>query len=101
MTYSRFNLTPKITYDDKITYGKWKQYKFLTDKIPESSTGVYVVTANTAGRPDLIAGQLYGTTELDWVLLAFNNVRNPMNWPAVGELIRYPVDSIVIQEVYQ
>ena len=101
MTYSRFSRTEKITYDGEITYGRWKPYKFLTEAIPQSSIGVFVVTAENAGRPDLIANSIYGISQLDWVLLAFNNIREPFNWPKVGELIRYPVDSIVLQEVYQ
>lgn len=101
MSYSRFNITDRITYDGQVTYGRWKKYSFLTDPIPESSVGVFIVDASTAGRPDLIANSIYGATELDWVLLAFNNVRDTLNWPQVGQIIRYPAESIVVQEVFQ
>ena len=101
MSYSRFSLTKKTTYDGQTTYGSWKKYSFLTNQLPEASIGVYIVDSGTAGRPDLIANSIYGTTDLDWVLLAFNNVRDTLNWPEVGELVRYPAESIVIQEVFQ
>lgn len=101
MSYSRFNLTNKINYEGHATYGSWKKYSFLINQLPESSIGVYIVDSSTAGRPDLISNRIYGATELDWVLLAFNNVRDTLNWPEVGELVRYPAESIVIQEVFQ
>lgn len=101
MAYTRFSKTERIDYNGVNTYGRWKPYRFLTTKLPDSSIGVFEVTASFAGRPDLIAYSLYGVSQLDWVLLAFNNIRETLNWPQVGDLIRYPVDSVVLQEVYQ
>jgi len=101
MSYTRFSQTQKIVYEGNSTYGSWSKFRFLTEPLQSNQVGVYIVQPSTAGRPDLISNILYNTTQLDWVLLAYNNVRDPFNWPAVGTAIRYPVDSVVIREVYQ
>jgi len=51
------------------------------------------------GRPDLIAYDLYGSTELDWLLIAFNDAFNVFNWPRAGDVINAPIPDIVLGEV--
>lgn len=41
---------------------------------PSNSDVGYTVTARTALRPDLIAYDVYGTSELQWFVLQFNNI---------------------------
>jgi len=97
--FSRFSKSELIIVDGKETYGAWAQFKFLKTRPAEDLIKVFQVTSVTEGRPDLIANQVYGTPLLDWVLIAFNNVRDTLNWPMAGSLIEYPVDSIVLPEI--
>ena len=97
--FSRFNKTEEIIVDGHVTFGAWSSFSFLTKRPDESSIGVFRVTSAVAGRPDLIANQLYGTPLLDWVLIAFNRRRRTLNWPMAGDSIEYPLDSIVLPEL--
>ena len=82
------------------TFGVWTKFNFLKVRPNEDQIKVFCVTSASEGRPDLISNQIYGTPYLDWVLIAFNNVRDPINWPTAGMIIEYPVDSVVIPELY-
>jgi hypothetical protein len=48
------------------------------------------------GRPDLISYMLYKTPRYDWVLIAFNNAVDTLNWPPTGLQIKYPVKSVIV-----
>jgi len=97
--YSRLNLNEDIIYDDVVTVGRWQRQGFLTKRPPQASIRVFRVTSALEGRPDLIAESIYGVSALDWVLIAFNNVREPLNWPRTGDIIEYPISSIVLPEL--
>jgi len=96
-----------IITDGHETFGRWKSYSFLKERPADENIGVFRVTSAVEGRPDLISQQVYGTPLLDWVLIAFNNTidnqsaRNALNWPRAGDLVEYPVESIVVPEVLQ
>ena len=61
--------------------------------------GVYQVTSETEGRPDLIANAVYGNPQLDWILIAFSNVYDTLNWPRAGDFIEYPLDVVVLPQL--
>jgi hypothetical protein len=94
--FSRFKNTELLLVDGKETYGRWAALRFLKERPPEGQIKVYQVTAAKEGRPDLIAQEVYGTPLLDWVLIAFNDVRDTLNWPLAGQLIEYPLDTVVL-----
>lgn len=98
---SRFSSTEMVIIEGNETYGRWNMPSFLKEQPDDSDIGIFKVTASTECRPDLISQEIYGTPLLDWVLISFNNVRNVLNWPKSGDLIEYPVESIVIPEVLQ
>jgi hypothetical protein len=98
-TFSRFKKTPPIIVEGKETYGRWVSFSFLKERPDEENIGVFRVTSALEGRPDLISNQIYSTPLLDWVLIAFNKVRDPLNWPRTGDMIEYPVDAIVLPEL--
>ncbi len=97
--FSRFKLTSPTIVEGKETYGRWKSPKFLLERPAEEYVKVFQVTSALEGRPDSISAQVYGTPLLDWVLIAFNKVRDPLNWPRAGDVIEYPVDTIVLPEL--
>lgn len=97
--FSRFKRTPPVIVEGKETYGRWVMPGFLKTRPDESFIRVFQVTSALEGRPDLISFQVYSTPLLDWVLIAFNGVRDPLNWPRAGEMIEYPSDVIVLPEL--
>lgn len=98
-SFSRFKKTPPTIVDGKETYGRWVDFQFLRERPDEEFIKVFQVTNPVEGRPDLISQAVYGTPLLDWVLIAFNKVRDPFNWPRAGEAIEYPADVIVLPEL--
>lgn len=96
---SRFSSTDRIRFKGRETYGRWPSYSFLKQRPPDNLIRTFRVTSAVEGRPDLIAYQVYGISTLDWVLIAFNKVIEPLNWPSAGTTIEYPLESIVVPEV--
>jgi hypothetical protein len=94
--FSRFKSTQPVVYDGLETMGVWRKPYFLTAELPSNLCGTYVVPSNMNGRPDLISNFLYKTTRYDWVLIAFNNVVDTLNWPPTGLQIKYPVKSVIV-----
>lgn len=97
--FSRFKRTDLIIVDGKETFGQWKRFPFLTERPSSEFVEVFRVTSANEGRPDIISAQLYGVPQLDWVLIAFNKVLEPLGWPRAGDLIEYPVEAIVLPEL--
>jgi hypothetical protein len=50
--------------------------------------GYYKVPTNFADRPDLIANDLYKSTDLWWVIYWSNEIIDPFGRPASGEIIK-------------
>lgn len=93
---SRFKLSmPIITADGSETFGLMTKFDFL------STTNVtnYVVKATRAHRPDLIADDFYGSPSFFWVVIMFNRPKNPFRWPETGDVIRLPVNNVVLPEL--
>lgn len=104
--FSRFRQTPETIINGVDTYGPWVQPSWLKTRPSENLIGVFQVSNAVEGRPDLISDELYGTSLLDWVLISFNAIHNNdtrarmgLNWPKAGDVIIYPVDSLVFTEL--
>lgn len=93
---SRFKLsTPILTADGKETFGVMTKFDFLkTDRYRTITINSYY-----AHRPDLIADDVYGSPSFYWVVIIFNKVRDPFQWPKIGDVIRLPVNSVVLPEL--
>ena len=100
-TYSRFGISSPIAYDNGIeTFGLMKPYAFLDEKnLTQDEITVIKVTSDVAGRPDLIAWQLYNQPVLSWVIILFNKPLNPIGWPQTGTVIKVPDASAVFKEL--
>ena len=99
-SFSRFKSTQPVVYGDLETLGVWRKPYFLTADLSSNLVGTYVVPSNMNGRPDLISNMLYKTPRYDWVLIAFNNAVDTLNWPPTGLQITYPVKSVIIAGDY-
>ena len=97
-TAFRFQYQDPIVVDGEVTYGLWNPPWFISkpELLAPRQVSNYKVNAGEAGRPDLIASILYGTSYLDWVLIAFNRPRNPFNWPNPGDVIKVPSSAMII-----
>ena len=98
-TYSRFQTTKTTLQDGEEVWGTWDRQSFLSGDIPQDQQQSIMVVSDRAGRPDLISFDLYGTTRLDWLLIAFNDAYGVFNWPRTGTVITAPITDIVLGEV--
>ena len=62
------------------------------------TTGYYVVPPKYADRPDLIANELYQSTDYWWVILWSNDIIDPFGRPSAGETIRI-IDIITLENL--
>ena len=60
------------------------------DKTLEYPVSMYRLTSRDIMRPDLISYRAYGTVSLWWVILAFNDIENPLTDLEPGMLIELP-----------
>lgn len=94
--YGRFNNTSPVIKDGKETYGTWNKPEFVD---AGDDTISFTVDNTTAGRPDLIANQVYGTPELYWVIIAVVRPFNTLNWPPTGTVLLLPGKSVVLNQI--
>lgn len=94
--YSRFKTTNVVTHKGALTYGAWNRPSWLIQRPNDNQIGKHVVLPSQEGRPGIIARSIYGSQYLYWVLLAFNDVQNPMGWPKAGVVIEYPIPELVL-----
>lgn len=94
-SHSRFKKTPVISVDGVEAYGRWVSPGFLNEPPKE----FYTVSNAFAGKPHLIADDLFSTPEYFWAIIAYNAPRNPFNWPAAGEVIRIPSLQSIVAEL--
>lgn len=93
---SRFKISdPVLTRDGKETFGVMTKFDFLSTERYRT----LVVNSYYAHRPDLIADDAYGSPSFYWVVIMYNKVRDPFQWPEIGDVIRLPVDSVVVPEL--
>jgi hypothetical protein len=100
--FDRFNNNTLITLEDgTVTFGLWDPPPFLRnpDLLTADQIGSYYVNNTREGKPEAIADDIYGSTLLDWILVYFNNVLNPMGWPKAGTTIAYPSRALVAKYI--
>lgn len=96
---SRFRNTESVLYNGNETFGTWSQADlFIRPKSP-GDYFLYTVTNSYEGRPDLIAFEVYNSSELDWIIIAYNKPRQVLNWPIAGDVIKVPRASVVSLEI--
>jgi len=98
---SRFLLSnPILTRDGYETYGIATKPNFLIrENLEPSEIGHEIVTPKSVGRPDRLAETIYGDPNLMWILVIFNNVEDPFNWPVNNQIVEYPIKSVVFSEL--
>ena len=96
-SFSKFKLSSTIlTQIGDETFGLMTKFDFLNkDKLTEEQIIKITVDSTRAGRPDLISNDLYSTSIHMWLLIQFNNITNPFNWPNNGSIIKAPSPDLV------
>jgi hypothetical protein len=81
----------KLTHKDKnlVTPDKDALFDYLKS-LEDSQVDVGYVPAGYEHRPDLISNYFYDTTTKDWVIVMFNNIRDPFQELNVGDRILIP-----------
>lgn len=59
----------------------------------------YTITNATAGRPDLVSFEFYGTTEYEWIVLQYNNIIDISEEFVYGKVLRLPSKTFVITNI--
>lgn len=68
--------------------------------LEESSTDTFiVVTQQYEKRPDLVANQVYGKSELWWAIYEFNNIKDPFFDLRAGQILRIPSVERVLEAI--
>ncbi len=81
---SRYRGTSYYARDGVSSYGEWEP-----PEIARTGERLYIVTDADLGRADLISYRVYGTTELWWVALHYNNIQD--SWTLeTGDRLRMP-----------
>ena len=97
ITNGRFNQSEPVVKNGQLTYGLWAKQDFLKEQADDDI--IYIVDNTKAGRIDLIANDVYGTTDLYWIIPAAMHQINFANWPTTGTVLRLPSISRVFAEV--
>lgn len=96
---SRYRRSQMVIADGVETVGTWSQPSYLKERPDSSFISTFYVTNAHEGRPDLIADRIYGSPDLDWVLIAFNAPNEILNWPTAGTTIEYPSRDLVFAKL--
>ncbi len=97
-SFSRFTETEAIVRDGKENFGRWVRPDFLKpDLLAEEEIFTLFIDGAFAGRPDLIADDLYDSPFFEWVLIMFNKPKDTLGWPESGDTIKYPSRTVVLQ----
>jgi hypothetical protein len=95
-TDSRFRGTQPVIKDGNESFGLWRRPEFLKEEnLDDDDTFLVRVDQTTAGRPDLIAFNNYGSAYLEWVVIMFNRPQDPLGWPPAGLIIRLPRAGLI------
>lgn len=63
---------------------------------PDNGDVFVTLTQDLLQRPDLISYKAYGTADLWWVILEYNNIRDPLFELKINQVIRIPsIDRVL------
>lgn len=60
---------------------------------------IYTITSDDVGRPDLISYNVYGTAELLWLVLQYNNILDPTTELNIGTELILPSPTRAILSI--
>lgn len=81
------------------TWGVLVPFTFLNpaNLSPSDILRTAPITSDMAGKLDLVSQMVFGYPDLEWVLVLFNNVENPLaGYPQTGTIVAYPNPALVL-----
>lgn len=97
---SRFKQTSPVILNGIETFGLWSRPSFVDPSTLQDEDIITMsIDQQHAGRPDLIAYEVYDTPALEWVIVMFNKPLNPLGWPFVGTVIKLPTKAAIVREL--
>ena len=97
---SRFNRQSVIMKGEIVTFGRWLRPDWMRrENINEDDILTFKITSLRAGRPDLLASDLYNRPFLDWIIVMWNSPRDTLGWPKIGEVIEAPSGAVVLPNI--
>ena len=82
---SMFVRTPAYRVDDVVVFGLRREVI-----VPDVTDMIIEVTQAMSGRLDLLSYELYGTSDLWWVICDLNQIVDPMTEANTGAQLRVP-----------
>lgn len=79
-----------------------KEFLILRSKIDIAPSGqdiFFTVLGEHINRTDLISTEVYGRPDLAWVIMDINNIRQPLIDLEVGQELRIPPITLVLQAI--
>lgn len=68
--------------------------------VPESGRDIFLtIEGRFIKRPDLIASDMYGRSDLFWAVMDINNIRQPLLDLRVGQVLRIPPLALVLNAI--
>jgi hypothetical protein len=83
--YSRYTIGGSVEQNGNLL-GFWKRKDYQYDETDE----LFTITEQYNKRPWLLSHAKYGTVELMWFILDYNNIINPDEEFVTGKVIRLP-----------
>ena len=96
---TRFKDTPTVIFQDQEMPGHWVLPDILKRVLTDVEVTYYRVTNSTAGKPATIAHEVYGNSQLDWLVIAASQATQVFGWPIAGTLLRLPSSTLVYAEL--
>jgi hypothetical protein len=93
--YSRYIKTEKTVFNGNPTFGLYKRPEIF-DQLTDDDIQYFKIDWRYVGRPDLIALDAYGSHQFYWILVMYNNPKNPIGWPFINTTIKIPNQSAII-----
>lgn len=99
---ANFKATSRYSHAVATTNRSNKSFIILRRSIeldPDQGDTFFTVTQEVLKRPDLIAQTFYGNVEYWWAIYEFNGVKDPLFELKIGQILRIPDLSRVIQAI--
>lgn len=87
------NIYQRLNLYNKVNVGLNKEVDLLATNLPDFDVRqerIFTITARLAGKPSLISYEVYGTTELGWLIMQINDILDPFEELYIGREIKIP-----------
>lgn len=80
-----------LTSSDGVEYASGLQF---LDFLYTGRTVFHKVRQHEVSRPDIIAYEYFSDPQLYWIILTYNNLKDPISEVALGTTLAIPIDAL-------